>query len=154
MRETILFVVLGTAFGFVLSRGGAADYNFIQGMFLLTNFQLYGILAVAVTTTALGLQLLRRAGRTLSGEPIVIRPKPCNRGTIAGGLLFGIGWSITGMCPGPVLVNIGEGKLFALAAFAGVLTGAYLVGYLYDRWIPLFGLPKLGTGVNPNFPGK
>jgi len=142
MRENVLFVVLGTAFGYVLSRSGAADYNFIQGMFLLTNLQLYGILAVAVTTTAIGLQILRRKGRTLGGEPIVIQAKTLNRGTVIGGLLFGVGWSITGMCPGPVLVNIGEGKLFALAALAGVLTGAYLFA-------------KLGTGdVNPNFSGK
>lgn len=143
MRENILFVLFGTAFGFVLSRSGAADYNFIQGMFLLTNLQLYGILAVAVTITAIGLQILRRGGRTLGGEPIVIQTKALNRGTVIGGLIFGVGWSITGMCPGPVLVNIGEGKLFALAAFAGVLTGVYLVAH--TRLGAEISLPKSGT---------
>ncbi|MCE7938133.1 transporter [bacterium] len=132
MRENVLFVIYGTVFGVVLSRSGAADYDFIQGMFLFTNLQLYGILAVAVTLTAIGLQVLRRVGRTATGEAIVIKPKTPSRGNVVGGVLFGIGWSITGMCPGPVLVNIGEGKLYALAAFAGVLTGAYLVGWFHE----------------------
>ena len=51
-----------------------------------------------------------------------------NRGTVVGSLLFGVGWSITGMCPGPILVNIGEGKVYALAALAGALAGAALFG--------------------------
>jgi uncharacterized membrane protein YedE/YeeE len=145
MRENILFVIFGTAFGFVLSRSGAADYDFVQGMFLFTNFQLYGIIGAGVVTTAIGLQILRRVGRTASGEPIAIKTKLANKGTIVGGLLFGVGWSITGMCPGPVLVNIGEGKVYALAAFAGVLTGAYLVGYFYDGLSRRLGMPRLAA---------
>ena len=45
-------------------------------------------------------------------------------GNVVGGILFGIGWSITGMCPGPVLVNIGEGKMYAIAALAGLIISA------------------------------
>jgi uncharacterized membrane protein YedE/YeeE len=51
-----------------------------------------------------------------------------HRGNVAGGVLFGIGWSLAGMCPGPILVNIGEGKVYALAALAGALTGAGAFG--------------------------
>jgi uncharacterized membrane protein YedE/YeeE len=66
-----------------------------------------------------------------------------NRGTVVGGLLFGVGWSITGMCPGPILVNVGEGKLYALAALAGALVGAGAFGTLYSRLQSLFALPPL-----------
>ena len=104
----LLYLVLGAIFGFVLSRSGAADYDFIQGMFLLTNFQLYGIIGSAVAFTAPALWLLKRYGKTLTGKPLVIELKPGHRGNIVGGVLFGVGWSITGMCPGPILVNIGE----------------------------------------------
>lgn len=140
---TIVYIALGTIFGFVLSRSGAADYNFIQSMFLFRSFQLYGIIGSAIVLTAPGLWLIRRRGRTAFGEQVKIELKPLHRGTVAGGLLFGIGWSIAGMCPGPILVNIGEGKIYALAALAGALTGAALLGALYPRLRRPFGLPAL-----------
>ena len=140
---TLLYLVLGTAFGFVLSRSGAADYGYIQGMFLFERFQLYGIIGTAVVLTAPGLWLIKRYGRTALGRPIAIEQKPFNRGTIAGSLLFGVGWSLAGMCPGPILVNIGEGKIYAVAALAGALTGAGAFGALYPRLRSVFGLPPL-----------
>jgi uncharacterized membrane protein YedE/YeeE len=62
-------------------------------------------------------------------------------------MLFGVGWSITGMCPGPILVNIGEGKVYALAALAGALVGAAGFGVLYPRLAKPFRLPALQTGT-------
>ena len=139
----LFYLAFGAAFGFVLSRSGATDYQVIQEMFLFQDIQLYGIIGTAVAVIAPGLWLLKRRGRTLSGEPLVISTKPRHRGNIVGGALFGIGWAITGMCPGPVLVNLGEGKLYAWAAFAGVLLGAGLFGVLYPRLQGPFGLPPL-----------
>jgi len=147
---TVLYLVLGTVFGFVLSRSGAADYGFIQGMFLFTEFQLYGILAVGVGLTAPGIWLIKRRGRTLFGRPVTIELKALHRGNIAGGLIFGVGWSLTGMCPGPILVNIGEGKVYALAALAGALVGAGAFGTLYPRLQGLFQLPSLPQPDRPS----
>ena len=145
---TLLYVALGTMFGFVLSRSGAADYDYIQAMFLFEDVQLYGIIATAVVVTAPGVWLIKRRGRTLFGRKLEIELKPLHRGNLAGGALFGIGWSIAGMCPGPILVNIGEGKVYALAALAGALTGAAAFGSLYDVLQRPFQLPvmKVGTG--------
>lgn len=143
----LAYVVFGTAFGWVLSRSGAADYDFIQQMFLLESFQLYGILGTAVLVTAPGIWLLKRGGRTVWGEPLKVTPKPRHPGNVAGGVLFGVGWSITGMCPGPVLVNVGEGKLYALGALAGVLVGAWLFGVLYARLAAALRLPTLDIGT-------
>ena len=140
---TALYVLLGTAFGLVLSRSGAADYGYIQAMFLFEDFQLYGIIGTAVVLTAPGLWWIQHRGRTAFGAPVRVERKAMNRGTIVGGLLFGAGWSITGMCPGPILVNIGEGKVYALAALAGALAGAGAFGTLYSRVQRLFGLPPL-----------
>lgn len=140
--KTLGYVAFGTVFGWLLSRSGATDYDVIQQMFLFESFQLYGILAVAVAVTAPGLVLLRRHGRTLTGDPISYPRKPLHRGTVVGAALFGVGWSLTGMCPGPVLVNVGEGKLYAIAALAGVLIGAGALGAIYERVADLFGLPK------------
>ncbi len=143
---TLFYLALGSVFGLVLSRSGAADYNYIQGMFLFEEFQLYGIIGTAVVLTAPGLWLLKRYGKTLDGRPIEIEKKAGHRGNIYGGVLFGVGWSITGMCPGPILVNIGEGKVYALAAFAGVLVGASVFGVLYPKLVRPFKLPPLQVG--------
>jgi uncharacterized membrane protein YedE/YeeE len=143
----LLYLALGTAFGFVLSRSGAADYDYIQGMFLFTRFQLYGIIGTAVAVTAPGLWLLKRHGRTALGTPIQIELKPQHRGNIVGGLLFGVGWSMAGMCPGPIFVNIGEGKIYALAALAGALVGAGLFGAVYSRLQGVFRLPRIALGT-------
>jgi uncharacterized membrane protein YedE/YeeE len=146
---TLLYVALGTVFGLVLSRSGAADYDYIQAMFLLQNFQLYGIIGTAVILTAPGVWWIQHRGRTAFGAPVRVERKTLNRGTIIGGLLFGVGWSMTGMCPGPILVNVGEGKLYAVGALAGALVGAGAFGSLYPRLQRLFGLaPVAGFGTS------
>jgi uncharacterized membrane protein YedE/YeeE len=146
MMRNVILVLLGVAFGFVLSRSGAADYDVIQGMFLFERFQLYGILAVGVGLTAPGLWLLKKVGRTATGEPLRVKEKPLHRGTVVGGALFGVGWALTGMCPGPIVVNIGEGKLYAIAAFAGALVGTYLVGLAYPKIRAPLRMPPIAEG--------
>jgi uncharacterized membrane protein YedE/YeeE len=144
---TIVYVILGALFGLLLSRSGAADYNFIQAMFLFESFQLYGIIGTAVVLTAPFMWWIRRRGRTLGGAPLALELKPFHRGNMIGGALFGVGWSIAGMCPGPVLVNIGEGKVYALAALAGALVGAGALGQLYPALQKALGLPPISKGT-------
>ena len=143
----LLYLLFGALFGVILSRSGAADYNYIQAMFLFTSVQLYGIIGTAVVITAPGIWLITRYGLTALGRPIAIELKPRHRGNIVGGALFGIGWSMAGMCPGPIFVNIGEGKIYALAALAGALAGAGLFGAIYTRVQGIFRLPRLVVGT-------
>ena len=143
----LLYILLGTIFGFILSRSGAADYSYIQGMFLFEQFQLYGIMGTAVALAAPGLWLLKRYGRTAGGRPLEIELKPLHRGNMVGGLLFGVGWSMAGMCPGPIFVNLGEGKIYAAATLAGALVGAGVFGTVYSRVQGLFRLPALVPGA-------
>jgi uncharacterized membrane protein YedE/YeeE len=140
---TLFYLVLGATFGFVLSRSGAADYDFIQQMLLLRSFRLYGVLGTAVLITAIGLWAIQRRGRALNGQPLRIERKGFNKGTLAGAVLFGVGWSIAGMCPGPIFVNIGEGKLYAIASLLGALAGAAIFGASYEWLQKPFGLPPL-----------
>lgn len=144
---TVVYLTLGVLFGLVLSRSGAADYGFIQQMFLFESFQLYGIIGTAVLLTAPGLWILRRRGTTVFGRPLALEPKPFHRGNVLGGALFGVGWSIAGMCPGPIWVNIGEGKIYAVAALAGALVGAGAFGALYTTLQKPLHLPPLARGT-------
>ena len=82
---TILYIVLGTIFGFTLSRSGAADYDYVQGMFLFERFQLYGILATGVIFAAPALWLIKRRGRTLAGLVPPGRADRVGGGPVRGG---------------------------------------------------------------------
>lgn len=144
---TTISLVFGTLFGYVLSRSGAADYTYIQQMFLLESFQLYGIIGTAVVLGAPLVWLVKRRGRTWTGAAIRAEAKPRHGGNVVGGLLFGVGWSICGMCPGPIFVNIGEGKLYAFAALAGALVGTALFGRLYTALQRPLRLPPVQTGT-------
>lgn len=130
---TALYLLLGTAFGWVLSQSGAADFGIVQGMFLLNDLQLYGIIGVAVALTAPGLYVLQKQGYMLAS-------KPSHLGNLVGGALFGVGWAMTGMCPGPIFVNLGEGKLYAIPVLAGALCGTWLYGWLRPKLAGPMGL--------------
>ena len=128
-RFTAAYIALGVVFGFVLSRSGAADYNYIQAMFLFEDPQLFLIMGTAVAIAAPGLWLMKRRGRSAMGAPLSFPARTMQRGQVLGGAIFGVGWAIAGMCPGPIWVNIGEGKLYAVAALAGALTGTAIYGW-------------------------
>ncbi len=140
---TLTMLLAGALFGLILSRSGGADFGYIRAMFLFEDLQLYGILAVAVGVALPGMWLLKRYGRSVSGAPLNYAKKPSHRGNVIGGMLFGAGWAMTGMCPGPIFVNIGEGKLYALGALAGAVCGAYTLGRLYPRLEKSFKLPPI-----------
>lgn len=129
-----LFGLFGVLFGVVLSRSGVTDYDASAAMFRLADFHLFGVIGAAIVTAALGLWTLRRAGnRTVTGAPLELRRKPWHSGAIWGGLVFGMGWALSGACPGTALVQVGEGKLIALVTVAGIFGGTYLFGWIRSR---------------------
>src|SRR5262245_30138335 len=140
----LLYLAFGTAFGFALSRARASDYDTIVAMFRGRDLHLAGVMMVAIATGALGLTLVRRrAGRSLTGEPLELHPKPFKSAVVPAGLLFGAGWAVTGTCPGTALVQLGELKTYAVFTLLGILAGTY--GYARattrgaDRSTPLAG---------------
>ena len=122
-----LFLACGALFGFLLVAARASDFDAILGMFLLTDLHLYGVIGVAIGVAALGLRVLRsRASGALLGGAVGVTPKPARPGILAAGLVFGAGWALSGVCPGPALTQIGEGKLSGVAASLGILLGTWL----------------------------
>jgi len=130
------YLLAGLAFGFVMIKSEAASWYRIMEMFYFQSFHMFGIMASAIATGLTGVLLLKRYGRllTLGGEPIVIPQKaPGRYNYIFGGLIFGLGWGIIGLCPGPIFALVGMGSIGALAALAGALHGTWLYGLVKNR---------------------
>lgn len=120
------YILFGLLFGYFLSKSRATDYDSIVAMFRLREFQLYGVLLVAVAVISFGLFLLRRGGnRTVSGRSMEMKPLKWDPNRLAGAFLFGSGWALAGTCPGTSLAQIGEGKLVAFATVIGIATGVW-----------------------------
>ncbi len=125
MRHVFPYLTSGLLFGFILSRIGATDYDTIAGMFTLSDLQLWGVLGVAVLVAGAGQALFKR--RSAAGHPMpVVTPKPMKPALVAGSILFGAGWAVTGTCPGTGLAQIGEGKLMGIVTIAGIFAGSAL----------------------------
>jgi uncharacterized membrane protein YedE/YeeE len=132
----VLYLLLGGAFGITLIRGEVVSWFRIQEMFRFQAFHMYGVLGSAIAVAAAGMALLRRARvKALSGEMISIPPKTLDRGIryILGGTLFGIGWSFTGACPGPLFALVGYGVATAPIVLAAAILGTWLYGFLHPR---------------------
>ena len=131
-----VYLLAGIAFGVVLTRGEAISWFRIQEMFRFQGFHMFGIFATALPTAIVGVQLLkRRWRRTLGGAAIVIPPKHLGSGVryAAGGTIFGLGWALTGACPGPLFALLGSGVTTMAIAIASAMLGTWTYGRLRHR---------------------
>jgi uncharacterized membrane protein YedE/YeeE len=131
-----VYLVLGTLFGVVLTRSEVLSWFRIQEMFHFQSFRMYGIIGSAVVTAALSLALLKRLQiRSISGKFISVKPKTLGSGIryAAGGTIFGLGWALTGACPGPLVALIGNGVTVMAVALLSALIGTWVYGWTSPR---------------------
>lgn len=134
MKRKFCYLGAGMFFGFSLSRVGAAEFDLIWKMFTGEDLKLAWVMLTAIFTGFLGMQLLRINGyRGVDGQPIQIKKKPVTWLNAAGGSLFGIGWGMTGACPGTILAQVGEGKVLGLATLAGIMAGTYAYAMVAEK---------------------
>ena len=128
-------LLIGIGFGFVLGWSRLTDYDVIHEMLMLHKFDVFLMMGSAVATAAVAARLLRACGaRSLvGGAPIAWNIAAPTRNHLTGSLLFGIGWAVSGTCPGPVAAQLGRGQLAALFTLAGIFCGVALFGYLKRR---------------------
>jgi uncharacterized membrane protein YedE/YeeE len=130
------YFLLGSAFGFVMVEAEVVSWFRIQEMFRFDAFHMYGIIGSAVLTAALSVLTIKRLGvRNADGEPLGLAPKVLGTGVryVAGGTLFGLGWALTGACPGPLVALVGTGTSVMLVAFLSALGGTWTYGSLRAR---------------------
>lgn len=132
----IPYLFAGMMFGFVMVKSEAASWYRIMEMFYFQSFHMFGIMGSAIATGLAGVFLLKRFGSksALDGSTIEIPSKEPGRWNyILGGLIFGLGWGIIGLCPGPIFALVGMGSIGALAALAGALHGTWLYGVVKSK---------------------
>ncbi len=128
--------LLGIFFGITLTKSEVLSWFRIQEMFRFQSPRMYEIIASAILVAAASVALIKRLGlRTLSGSPITIPPKSLGYGVryIVGGTIFGLGWALTGACPGPLFALVGNGVTVMAAALVSALAGTWLYGLLRAR---------------------
>ncbi|MEW5770513.1 MAG: DUF6691 family protein [Pseudomonadota bacterium] len=133
MLRYIPYLLVGMLFGFVLIKAEAASWYRIQEMFHFQSFHMFGILFSAIFTGFLSIQTIKRFARkrSLDGQDIEIPAKdPGVKSYIFGGLIFGFGWGMIGLCPGPIFALVGTGSVGALVVLVGALHGTWLYGAL------------------------
>jgi uncharacterized membrane protein YedE/YeeE len=106
----------------------------IQEMFRFESFHMYGVIGTAVVVGLISVLLIKRTkAKTVYGEAIHIPDKTFNKGQIYGGLLFGLGWAITGACPGPLFAQMGAGFSVIIVTFVSAVAGTWVYGLLREK---------------------
>lgn len=131
----IKFIITGMLFGIIMGKSEAISWYRIQEMFRFQSFHMYGIIGTAVVLGVIAVYLIKKFKlKDVQGNPIVFHPKDKSWARyLIGGSVFGLGWALTGSCPGPMVVNIGYGYWSMLVVLAGAVIGTYLYGVLKDK---------------------
>jgi len=132
--HSIKYGVAGLLFGILLVKSQVISWFRIQEMFRLDSFHMYGVIGSAVTVGMLSIWLIKRFNiKTISGETVSIADKVFDKGQIYGGVVFGIGWAITGACPGPLFAQIGAGYLAVSITLLSAIAGTWVYGLVRAR---------------------
>lgn len=125
---------VGIVFGIVFVKAEVISWFRIQEMFRLQSFHMYGVIGTAVVVGMISVWLIRKFNiKTIHGETIHFHKKSFNKGQIYGGLIFGLGWAMTGACPGPLFAQIGTGILVVSVVLLSAIGGTWVYGYFREK---------------------
>lgn len=132
--SNLKYLVVGMIFGIVFVKAEIISWFRIQEMFRFESFHMYGVIGTAVVVGMISVQIIKaRKAKSIEGEAIVIHDKEFNKGQIYGGLIFGLGWAITGACPGPLFAQIGAGFTVVIVTFLSAVLGTWVYGKFRDK---------------------
>lgn len=131
----IKFLVVGIIFGIVLVKSEAVSWYRIYEMFKFESFHMYGIIGTAVITGIVLLFVAKKLKmKSIDGKLMNVPPK--ERGLLRyliGGTLFGLGWALSGACPGPMYILVGTGAFSMLIVILAAMAGTYVYGIIKDK---------------------
>src|SRR6202044_65800 len=132
----LTYLFLGICFGITLTKSEVLSWFRIQEMFRFQSPRMYEIIASAVVVAAASVAIIKKLGlKTFSGEPITIPPKTLGLGVryAVGGTIFGLGWALTGACPGPLFALVGNGITVMIVGVVSALLGTWVYGWIKPK---------------------
>ena len=135
--KNIKYLLAGIAFGIILVKGEIISWFRIQEMFHFQSFFMFGVMGTAVLVGMISILLIKKFNiKTFNGDEITFENKKFNKGQIIGGIIFGLGWAITGACPGPLFAQMGSGFGVVVITFLSAVAGTWVYGLLRQK-LPL-----------------
>ncbi|MFY8108336.1 MAG: DUF6691 family protein [Bacteroidia bacterium] len=132
--HNLKYVAVGIGFGIIFVKAEIISWFRIQEMFRFQSFHMYGVIGSAIIVGMLSVLIIKKFNiKTIYGETIIFQTKEFNKGNIYGGLLFGLGWAITGACPGPLFAQIGSGASVIAITLLSAIAGTWVYGYFRDK---------------------
>lgn len=132
--HNIKYLVVGLLFGIVFVKAEIISWFRIQEMFRFQSFHMYGVIGSAVVVGIVSVFLIKRFKvKTIYGEPVQFQHKQFNKGQVYGGLLFGLGWAVTGACPGPLFAQIGTGATVIVIVLLSAIAGTWVYGRFREK---------------------
>lgn len=130
----IKYLLAGTFFGIIFLKAEIISWFRIQEMFRLQSFFMYGVIGSAVIVGMISIYLIRKFQlKAMDGQKIEIQDKAYDKGKIVGGLIFGMGWAMTGACPGPLFAQMGSGHTVILVSILSAVAGTWIYGYFRNK---------------------
>ena len=130
----IKYLVVGILFGITFIKAEIFSWYRIQEMFRLQEFHMFGIIGSAVVVGLISIQLIKKFNiKTIDGKKVEFHEKAFNKGQVYGGLTFGLGWALTGSCPGPIYAQIGSGITVVVVVLLSAIIGTWVYGYFKEK---------------------
>lgn len=129
------YTILGLLFGVILTKSEVISWYRIQEMFLFDSFHMYGIIGTAVILGAIGIVVMKKLNlKSIGGKDLYLTPKEMEIPRLLfGGTIFGLGWSFTGACPGPLYALLGYGVGVVIVILLSAVLGAFVYGLLKSK---------------------
>jgi len=151
MRGLLVVALCGALFGFGLALSRMVSPEVVLSFLLWQDLGLLLVLGGAVVVTLLAYQLApRRMEAPLLGGSFGRHAARLGGSTIAGAAIFGIGWGLCGVCPGPAIAGLGVGNFPVVYALAGIFAGAFVHG----RFLAAGTAPATGAGDAASLTGR
>lgn len=132
--SNIKYLVVGLVFGIVFVKAEIISWYRIQEMFRLHSFHMFGVLGTAVVVGIISVWMIKKFKvKTIQGETVVFHDKQFHWGNVIGASMFGLGWAITGACPGPLFAQIGSGFLVVAITLLSAVAGTWVYGLVREK---------------------
>jgi len=131
----IKFIILGIIFGIIMTKSEAVSWYRIQEMFRFQSFHMYGIIGSALAVGVILIQLItRKQIKNIEGNAIQLADKNFSISRyLFGGIIFGLGWALSGACPGPMFTLLGNGFSVFIVVIGSAILGTFTYGLLKDK---------------------